>query len=40
MNTKEMVINDVIKAMEPVITIMQLQMLEGAIRGALHGMAG
>ena len=38
MNTKEMVINDVIKAMAPVITIMQLQMLEGAIRGALHGM--
>lgn len=39
MNTKEMVINDVIKAMAPVITIIQLQMLEGAIRGALHGMA-
>lgn len=35
---KEQVINNIICAMSPVMETMRLQMLEGAVRGALHGM--
>lgn len=35
---REIVINDVVRAMAPVLEVIQLQMLEGAVRGALHGM--
>ena len=34
---RENVINKVVAAMSPLMDIMQLQMLEGAVRGALHG---
>ena len=35
---REQVINNIICAMSPVMETMRLQMLEGAVRGALHGM--
>lgn len=38
MDVRENVINDIIRAMAPVVEIIQLQMLEGAVRGALHGL--
>ena len=34
---RETVINDIISAMSPVVGVIQLQMLEGAVRGALRG---
>ena len=37
-DVRENVINDVIRTMSPIMNCMQLQMLEGAVRGALHGM--
>ena len=36
---RENVINDVVTAMSPVVDNIRLQMLEGAVRGALHGVA-
>ncbi len=35
---REYVITEVIRAMTPILETIQLQMLEGAVRGALHGM--
>lgn len=35
---REQVINDIIRAMAPVVEVIQLQILEGAVRGALHGL--
>lgn len=37
-DVRENVINDIIRAMAPVVEVIQLQMLEGAVRGALHGL--
>ena len=37
-DVREKVVNDVIRAMAPVVEVIQLQMLEGAVRGALHGL--
>ena len=36
---RETVINDIVRAMAPVVDSIRLQMLEGAVRGALHGLA-
>lgn len=37
-DVRENVINDIVRAMAPVVEVIQLQMLEGAVRGALHGL--
>ncbi len=34
---REQVVNNIICAMSPVMEAIHLQMLEGAVRGALHG---
>lgn len=34
---REIVVTEIIRVMAPVIEVIQLQMLEGAVRGALHG---
>lgn len=38
MDAREIVINDVVRAMAPLMEAVKLQMLEAALRNALHGL--